>query len=286
MSRVDDARSGSVEGVHQARVASRRLREVVPVLGDGLSHVHLKRLRRRLSDLTRSLGPVRELDVALGMLADRAADTTDVAQLLARWRASLERQRRAPARALRKALSAPEMTLLDRDLRAFADARELSTDTRWHATLAERLDARADALREHIERAGALYQPDRLHDVRIAGKKLRYALELAGESRLASVAPMLRALKRAQDTLGHLHDLDVLAHLLDDVRGTRSGDALHAAAQAITAALDHESRWEHARYLRRRTALISVADATRDGVVPRVAAPRPARTRPRSPDGS
>ena len=35
------AHSGKVDGVHQARVASRRLREVVPVLAHGLDEIAL-----------------------------------------------------------------------------------------------------------------------------------------------------------------------------------------------------------------------------------------------------
>ena len=49
------------EAVHQARVASRRLREVLPiVLAPG---GRTERLRRTVRRLTRTLGPVRELDV-------------------------------------------------------------------------------------------------------------------------------------------------------------------------------------------------------------------------------
>ena len=67
---VGAAHNGKVEGVHQARVASRRLREVVPVLGTGLSEVDADKLGKDLRRLTRALGPVRELDVAAGMIED------------------------------------------------------------------------------------------------------------------------------------------------------------------------------------------------------------------------
>ena len=63
--------TGDVEAVHRSRVASRRLREILPVLGladEGPRRpqaVARGKTRRRV---TRALGGVRELDVALGML--------------------------------------------------------------------------------------------------------------------------------------------------------------------------------------------------------------------------
>ena len=61
------ARTGDVGSVHQARVATRRLREALPVLGAGASG---RKLQQRVRALTQALGPVRELDVALLMLEE------------------------------------------------------------------------------------------------------------------------------------------------------------------------------------------------------------------------
>ena len=71
-----------------------------------------------------------------------------------------------------------------------------------------------------------MYAAEQLHAVRIDTKKLRYALELIADARIAAVRPLVNTLKRAQDTLGKLHDLLVsqsielywfpaLLHLLD-----------------------------------------------------------------------
>src|SRR5205823_8260541 len=63
---------GDIHAVHQTRVASRRLREVVPVLQLDGRAAH--RLTRKLRKLTRRLGHVRELDV-LGLLLDELHDS-------------------------------------------------------------------------------------------------------------------------------------------------------------------------------------------------------------------
>src|SRR5262245_12080365 len=56
------SRKGDVNGVHQSRVATRRLREALPLI---LKKKAWLKLRSQVRKLTRALGPVRELDVAL-----------------------------------------------------------------------------------------------------------------------------------------------------------------------------------------------------------------------------
>ena len=71
-------------GVHQARVASRRLREAVPVLADGRQgHEGAARPGGKIRRLTQALGTVRELDVTLQLL-DELARATDAAASRAR----------------------------------------------------------------------------------------------------------------------------------------------------------------------------------------------------------
>ena len=59
-------------GVHQARVASRRLREAVPVLARDVKPGKAKKAHGKVRKLTRALGTVRELDVTLTVLNELA----------------------------------------------------------------------------------------------------------------------------------------------------------------------------------------------------------------------
>ena len=59
---LPSARAGDPSAIHQARVATRRLREALPVVARGASG---RKLARGVRRLTRALGTVRELDVAL-----------------------------------------------------------------------------------------------------------------------------------------------------------------------------------------------------------------------------
>lgn len=264
------ARQGKVEGVHQARVASRRLREVVPVLGHGLDGIRLKPLRRELRDLTRALGAVRELDVALGMIHELPFETRDARRLRAAWRHHLQARRRDPVRSLRRVLAPDLRRALDRNLAAFVTARAAAVDDGWREALARRLAERARDLRDRIERTGTLYQPEPLHEVRIAVKKLRYVLEISAEAGLARLVMPLRTLKGAQESLGRLHDLDVLLTLLREVPGAAPGDAWQHAAASVEAHLEDASRALHRRYLRATPSLLRVTDTSLTAVLPKV----------------
>jgi hypothetical protein len=118
-----------------------------------------------------------------------------------------------------------------------------------------------------------MYSPERLHEVRIAAKKLRYGLELASDSGLRQAAPHVRALKRTQDLLGRLHDLQVLqGHIADAqiaTNTTRAGQ--RAALETLAAHVEGLCRHLHGTYLSSSTALRQMPDAIRTAVVPQLA---------------
>jgi CHAD domain-containing protein len=132
---------------------------------------------------------------------------------------------------------------------------------RWQWAVDARVVRRAERLTSAIQEAGAVYLPERLHDVRIALKKLRYAAELAADIAGDTRTPDIRTMRRAQDTLGRLHDLQVL---IDRVRQLQASLAppsirLWRALDALVTALDNDCRQLHARYMRVRGDLEAVA---------------------------
>jgi CHAD domain-containing protein len=110
--------------------------------------------------------------------------------------------------------------------------------------------------------AGAVYLPERLHTARIALKKLRYAAEFAAAIDGRAVTPDLRALKRAQDLLGRMHDLQVLIDRARQLQASLAPPTLTAwrDLDALVASLEDDCRRLHARYVRSRTALAGVAE--------------------------
>jgi CHAD domain-containing protein len=128
-----------------------------------------------------------------------------------------------------------------------------------------RIARRADALRSSIADAGQVYLAERLHAVRIAMKKLRYAVELAVEAAGRPETSELRLLKRNQDLLGRMHDLQVL---IDCVRRTQGGLkppelTVWRELDALVATLETNCRRLHGRFMRERPALLAVCDRFR-----------------------
>ena len=159
---------------------------------------------------------------------------------------------------------------LDR-LRARLEAVAAAVDSEtlrrvWERALAERLRRRATRLLRAIDEAGTLYVPERLHAVRIAAKKLRYGLELTRQASGLPVGALAASIKRVQDVLGRLHDLQVLAGQVREM-AARSRKAA-AGSEAILTALERECRAQHARYLARRAGLATQAKRTKDEVAP------------------
>src|SRR5918995_4252992 len=76
---LPDACGGDVNAVHKARVASRRLREALPVVLADVPPKKAKRLARGFRRITRALGPVREMDVTIGVLETTAAQFPEAA---------------------------------------------------------------------------------------------------------------------------------------------------------------------------------------------------------------
>jgi len=120
---------------------------------------------------------------------------------------------------------------------------------------------RAARLRATMRDAGAVYLPERLHAVRIALKKLRYSVEMATEAAGQRSSADVRTLRRAQDTLGRLHDLQVL---IDRIRQMQASlvpphvTVWHGLDRLVTA-LENDCRRLHARYMRQRARLDAIA---------------------------
>lgn len=267
--------AGSDLDVHQARVASRRLREAVPVLATGLTGSKAGKARRKIRRLTRALGSVRELDVTVQLL-DELARSPDVSRdAVEDVRARVMKERDAKRKAMVERLEAVNVDKLDRRLDSVGAALNEATTEPWRKALAARLLRRSRRLTVAMSHAGQMYAPDRLHDVRIAAKKLRYGLEVAANSGVKQAVPHVRTIKRAQDLLGKLHDLQVLqAHVAAVQAEPRtSRPQSRAALEQLARQVEDRCRYLHARYVASAGSLREASIAVRKVIVPVLAHP-------------
>ncbi len=275
---------GAVKGddraVHQARVASRRLRESVPVLSAGLKGSKGKKARRKIRRLTGALGMVRELDVALKVVDELAAAGNVPRAAIDELRAHVLAERQQRREVMLDRLDELDTGKLQRRLGSVYEALSASGDSAWRELLGRRLLKRAKRLQAAMDQAGHLYAPEHLHQVRIAAKKLRYGLELAAEARVRAAAPLVRSLKRVQDMLGRIQDLQILGeHVAALQAGTGSQRVPPAAFDTIGRRIEDECRRLHGRYVAASDGLHSLVNEVRSTVVPMLAHP-PRRARP------
>ncbi|HWF84721.1 MAG TPA: CHAD domain-containing protein [Vicinamibacterales bacterium] len=255
---------GDVNALHRTRVASRRLRELLPILQ--LDHDVADKIGRRLRRVTARLGTVRELDVLLILIDELQESRRHDRPALKRVRDDVAKDRtRAREKLLGRKVPLDELKRiarkLDRSVEVLAQAEQTKPagppETRgWRWAIDARIARRAESLQRAIADAGAVYLPERLHTVRIAVKKLRYALEIAAEA-ASERTTELRVLERAQTLLGRLHDLQVLMDRVRQVQASLMPPniATWRELDAVTTALENSCRRLHARYMRDRAAL-------------------------------
>jgi triphosphatase len=239
------------EGVHQVRVGLRRFRSALSLFRKFVPEGQREWLNQEAKWLAGQLGPVRDLDVFLADLERRAEDGEDFAALTQAVRSAHAKVRAAAASALR----GTRMRRFAARVETWLEGRGWYADGADHPDVSifarETLNKRMRKIREVAARAEELSVPER-HELRIAVKKARYGIEF-----LSSVLPTKRmqrtsaVLKRLQDSLGHLNDLDVAERTIaiasvgatpaERRRIKKAGDVLKAAYKKAAAKAEPET---------------------------------------------
>lgn len=191
--RIDD----DPEFVHQARVATRRMRADLATFGARVDPDWLEQTREELKWLAAALGRVRDADVLLGRLVEHAknAGTAEAANF-AELEGILAAERSHALADLREALAGPRYLELLQELdRAAAQSPPAAPSAAGpgenpaeggdssHAHSAEEVthlvNRRWTRFRHRVEDLGHHPTNEDLHAARIAAKKLRYAADAA-----------------------------------------------------------------------------------------------------------
>ncbi|WP_291295239.1 CHAD domain-containing protein [Elioraea sp.] len=247
------------EGVHQMRVALRRLRSALSLFRDHagppgtLASSGLKALASRL-------GPARDWDVFIGgrLAAVRAAFPRD--ERIGALAADATAAREAAYARLREALDTPGFRLLSLSLAALAQGEREAPEPA-SAFAAKALQKRLKRVLRHGEDLAGL-PVEALHALRLDAKRLRYAAEMFGQLFSPKKARrFLRALAAVQEELGHINDAAVAATLLGHLAephearafavgvvegwiAAKSDGAREAAFKAWDKFLERETFWD------------------------------------------
>ena len=230
-----------IEDIHKMRVATRRQRAAWRVFGEAFRKGRTKSYREGLRDAARRLGAVRDLDVQLeGIDTYRADLPVNEQRALEPLIASLG-QHRDDARALLiRELDSPGYARFVDDYIDFvrtegAAARPISGAAAPHR-VRETAPSRIWAAYEQVRS----YEPilrwadvPTLHELRIAGKWLRYSLEFVQEPLGADAVPLIAKVTALQDHLGLMNDSSVAVSMTRTFLVERAGDLSSAETAAI-----------------------------------------------------
>ncbi len=227
-----------LEGVHKARVATRTLRSDLRTFEPLLDPAWSKTLRSELGWLAALLGRVRDTDVLLAGLEERAG-TLAAAEAKAAARV-LDTLRAERAEALAELLAALRgeryVELLDR-LVAAASSPALTAEAAGPASELVPPLVRQPwrALERTVEVLGKRPDDAALHDVRIRAKRCRYAAEAAAPVLGKRAGAFARAAADLQQVLGDLNDAVVAESWLRRFAAARRSSAAVFAAGELAA---------------------------------------------------
>ena len=223
-------RSGKdIEALHDMRVASRRVREAMRIFEPCYETKTFRKHYRGVRRVTRTLGAVRNFDVCIDFFSKfrkrlEEPDAKEAAAYLLKQKKKARRQARK--RMLRK-LDKLDLKGMKKPLRAFlsdpvrgAEGEDPDMVTRAQVIVEDRLDD-LFGYREAIEEESDV---DALHQMRIATKRLRYAMEtLYIVFKDKEFDELYDTVRGMQELLGDIHDLDVFVDMVGEVRGEIEG---------------------------------------------------------------
>lgn len=248
----DGSRTGEdIEDVHQMRVAIRRMRSALRLVGPYYKSKQVRFFRQRLKHIARILGPVRDLDVMIDNLQvyrlaqdealqagldDLIARLDEMRQIArAKHNASLDSDTyRDFIRRFAQFVMTPQTNTQPDDVTPYQVRHVAPMLIHRHLASVRAYDMLVDQP-AHIT-------PAALHTLRIEFKRLRYTVAFFAEVLGASAEDFIEAIKEMQDYLGHTNDAVVAHAWLDSLKGL--SEVALEARDAYLAHLEAEvARW-------------------------------------------
>jgi triphosphatase len=231
------------DGVHQMRVAVRRLRSVVTTMRRMLPPEQYEWVTRELKWLADLLGPARNWDVFLSSLLVPVRSALLSGQHLDGLCRVAEQERRSAHERANAAIRLPRYTTTLLRLSQWFASRSWRDQpvSEQSALLMAPIGTLAPSLvgRQYKKVKKAAGRFDELtvqqhHKFRIAVKRLRYTIEFVKDLfDIDKVSEFLRRLKPLQDDLGYANDIRVANELLADLHVSDDAMAIARAAGVV-----------------------------------------------------
>ena len=213
------------KAVHQLRTTSRRLEALLTTAkrrrrGNGTFGRKVDKALKALKPIRRAAGPVRDMDVQLGLLEDlvrtkvsamAAGERSVISEEARKLQAKLKRCRKEAAAQLVAAITDAE----DQAMRRISPLQTDLLGQKWTLLLKDAL-----AIERRSARALVTRDPVSLHAYRKGSKFSRYLAEMEEESETAKL--FAKRMKKVLDTIGAWHDWMLLTQLAKETVGKSS----------------------------------------------------------------
>jgi CHAD domain-containing protein len=219
------------DAIHDMRVASRRLQQVLDLIFPKPLPREARRLRRKIRRCRRALGDLRNCDVLLQQVQGRLARKrcSDRGAWTAVKQHLQERRSGSFSRAIRK-LSKVNLAVFYMRAKGILDRLKPTPDQDHgsHSLVqpdrpalepfpARLTQALVGAWREFEKQVASSHRETTapsIHAARICAKRLRYLLEVANQFGIPGSSGALTWLKKIQQHLGDWHDMEVLEEMI------------------------------------------------------------------------
>jgi CHAD domain-containing protein len=243
-----------IEALHDMRVAARRMRAAMGLLGPFVSP-RLASFRAQFGWVAAALGEVRDLDVQIERMAEwREGFSEAQAHALDSVEALLVSRRNEARKRMLLTLNSRRYDYLVLRFAAFlrrGSAKSFAPGRQPILAVAPDLvERRYRKVRKAGDRIGPNSPPTDYHLLRIDAKKLRYALEFVGPIYGKPATEFSQRVTALQDVLGLHQDADVAMQMLHQMAAT-SGRRLGPAALLVMGAIAERYR-VHAIELRKQ----------------------------------
>ncbi len=236
------AAAGDAEGVHQMRIAIRRLRAALMLFRPQLEPHAEARFTEALRDLGRIFGEARDWDVFCSEMLESAEEHGVATSWLNLLRAPAEAEGRAAHARVASEMQRPALTAIVLGLAEWGAPEGITT----HTPLVDLTPQLVGRLEHKVLRRGhhiTHCTNDELHALRKALKKLRYSVEfLAPLYRHKQVKGYLHRCKALLKQLGMLNDAVVAVALAEQLGGERRAELAPAVAALAAWAADSQDK--------------------------------------------
>lgn len=259
--------SADIEGVHQMRVAIRRLRSAMRDFSPLLQSPLLKKSTKKLQQLAQILGEARDQDVALAEL-EKLLNKAKNEHVKNNIETKIEKRRSVRDKTQIKLTEILEENSLKKLNKHFHESiNDAVRKNKYAKNLTAKEAGREVILRimqEFCDLSESLYDPFNqleLHQLRISSKRLRYAIELFTVCWGDEIKPFAEEVSEMQTFLGEVHDCDIWIENLSQRLGKEKGEKLRADFWLLSkftkkrtknylAALHLWSKWEKNKFMK------------------------------------